>query len=136
MSEENVEVVRQLYEAVARGDKARVLALYDSDVEIDTSRTPLPRMVGGEHFKGHEALRTFFRQRAEAWDEIEDRCEELIDAGDAVIAIVTVRARGRATGIEVETRMAGLWTIRGGKIVRVAWLPSREDAVEAAGLSE
>ena len=81
MSEENVEVVRRLYEAVGRGDRATVLDLYASDVEIDGSRTPLPRMVGGDGFQGHEALKTFFRERAEAWEEIEDRCEELIDAG-------------------------------------------------------
>jgi ketosteroid isomerase-like protein len=136
MSEENVEVVRRLYEAVGRGDRATVLALYASDVEVDGSRTPLPRMVGGDGFQGHEALKTFFRERAEAWEEIEDRCEELIDAGDDVIAVVTVRGRGRSTSIDVETQMAGVWTIKDGRIIRVVWFPTREDALEHAGLSE
>jgi ketosteroid isomerase-like protein len=63
--------------------------------------------------------------------------EELIDAGDKVISIVTGRARGRASGVEVENRHhGGVWTIRGGKIVQVVWFPTREEAVEAAGLSE
>jgi len=135
MSEENVEVVRRVYEAVERGDRAAVLDLYAPDLEVDGSRTPLTRMVG-EEVKGHEGLKTFFRERAEAWDEIEDRCEELIDAGEHVIAIVTISGRGRSTGINVETQMAGVWTVDKGKITRVVWFTTREDALEAAGLSE
>jgi ketosteroid isomerase-like protein len=41
MSQENVEIVRRLYEAVAGGDSETVLALYDPDIEVDASRTPL-----------------------------------------------------------------------------------------------
>jgi ketosteroid isomerase-like protein len=50
---------------------------------------------------------------------------------------VTVRGRGRASGIEVEARSgAAVWTMREGKIVRVVWFPTRAEALEAAGLSE
>ena len=37
MSEENLEVVRQVYEAAARRDTATILTLYDPDVELDAS---------------------------------------------------------------------------------------------------
>jgi hypothetical protein len=33
-------------------------------------------------------------------------------------------------------RNAGVWTVRGGKVVRVAWFSSREEALRAAGLGE
>jgi ketosteroid isomerase-like protein len=38
MSEENVEIVRRVFDAVARDDSASVLALFDPEVEWDNSR--------------------------------------------------------------------------------------------------
>ena len=136
MSRENVEVVRRVYEAAARGDSRDVLALYDPTVEVDSRRVPLTQMIGGNILSGHEGLRVFFRERAEALDAAEDNCEELIDAGDEVVSVVTVRGRGRTSGIGVETQMAGVWTIRDGRVARVVWFPSRQEALEAVGLRE
>jgi ketosteroid isomerase-like protein len=57
---------------------------------------------------------------------------ELIDAGEQVIAVLSVRGRGRVSGIELEYRPAGVWTLRQGKVVRVVWFPTRDEALEAA----
>ena len=63
----------------------------------------------------------------------EERLEELFAADEQVISILTVRGRGRASGAEVElAHNAGVWTIRDGKIVRLVWFPTREEALEAA----
>ena len=138
MSRENVEVVRQVYEAAARRDNATVLALYASDVEFDVSRVPMGALIGGGVYRGHDGLRAFFRAWHEAWENIEAEFNELIDAGDDVITVVAAqRARGRASGIESEEPgRAGVWTIRHGKIARVVWFPTRAEALEAVGLSE
>jgi hypothetical protein len=48
--------------------------------------------------------------RYEAWETIEDECEELIDAGEHVISAVNSRGRGRAGGAEVELHHAAVWT--------------------------
>ena len=73
----------------------------------------------------------------EAWERIEYDFEELIDApGERVISVVTRRARGRASGAEVELPLAHVWTIRNEKVVRVVWFPSREEALEAVGLRD
>jgi uncharacterized protein len=136
MSEENVEVVRRVFDAAARGDSATVLALYDPQVEWDT-RGGLGGVVDRDVYYGHDGLRRYFRLRAEAWETITDHLEELIDAGEHVIAVATVRGRGRASGVEINhENYAGVWTIRGGKVVRVKWFLTREDALEAAGLAE
>jgi ketosteroid isomerase-like protein len=134
MSRENVEVVRQIFDAAGRRDAAAVFALYDPEVEWDASRSPLPRLVGGSALRGHEGLQGFFRERNEAFQSILDECEELIDAGEAVISVVTTRGRGRTSGIDTEQRMAAVWTIRDGRAVRVVWFPSREEALEAVGV--
>ena len=138
MPEENVEVVRRVYEATARRDSDAVLALYDPEVEWDVSQDPtMVPMVGAGVYRGQDGLRRFFREWYEAWENIRNEPEELIDASDdSVVVVVTDRAQGRASGAEVARTHAALWTVRDGKVVRVAWFPTRDAALEAAGLSE
>jgi ketosteroid isomerase-like protein len=137
MSEENVEIVRRLYEAVARRDAAAVLSLYDSEVEADFSRSPQGRMTGGALiYRGHDGVRRMSRDWNEAWADVQYSIDELVDAGEHVISALTYRGRGRSSGAEVEQTDYPVWTIRDAKIARVVWLPTREEALEAAGLSE
>ena len=132
MSRENVEIVRRVYEAAARRDTATVLDLYHPEVELDASRFAIDTGV----YRGHDGLRSLFREWHEAWGSIEYDYEELIDAGERVISVVTRHARGRASGVEVERPFALLWTLREGRVVRVVWFLDRAEALEAAGLSE
>ena len=50
MSQENVEAVRRLFEAVGRGDMEDVIGCATEDGVIDASR----RLLGGRSFAGHE----------------------------------------------------------------------------------
>jgi ketosteroid isomerase-like protein len=133
MSQENVEVVRQVYEAAARRDTSAVFALYAPDIEWDASRTSRGAMAG-RVVHGHDALRAWLRDWYGAWEKLEDRLEELIDVDDDnVVAIMVQRGRGRASGVDVEDRLGAVWTLRDGKVVRVVWFPTREAALEAVG---
>ena len=138
MSQENVEIVRRLFDAVASRDTATVLALYDRDLEWDGSRSRWSELLqAGVSFRGHEGLRRFSRAYYEMWESFHDEIQELIDAGDDVISVVTTRGRGRASGIDVEWRgNAGVWTIRGGKIAKVVWFSTRAEALKAVGVEE
>ena len=138
MSEENVEIVRRVFDAVARRDSETVLSLYHPEVDFDGRRHRWAEVLGTDQARvhGHAGLRRWSRQYYEAWENLEDNVEELIDAGEHVVSIVTTRARGRASGVEVEWKQnAGVWTVREGKVVKVVWLPTREEALEAAGLT-
>ena len=133
MSEQNVEVVRRVYEAVAGGNSEAVLAQYDPDVEFDFSRSPFASVLNKSVFRGHEGLRNFIRERYEAFDMTEDDCQELIAAGDQVISVVTSRARGRESGVDVEQTHYALWSIDAGKVTSVRWFGTRDEALEAVG---
>jgi ketosteroid isomerase-like protein len=137
MSRENVEVVRRIFEAAARRDVEAVLSLYDPEIEFDNTRAPHGGLMTRGVFRGHGGLRAFYSEYMEAWESVTEDLEELIDAGEHVISIQTTRARGRASGAEVETpHMPGVWTVRDGKVIHVAWLATRQEAFEAAGLQE
>ena len=60
---------------------------------------------------------------------------EFVEAGDQVVVPQTGYIRGR-DGIEVTARVALVWTIRDGAIVRICLYQQKRDALEAAGLSE
>ncbi len=46
---------------------------------------------------------------------------------------MTQRGRGRASRVQVELKQYAVWTVSKGKVVRVVWFPSRDEALEAAG---
>ena len=135
MSQENVDVVRRLFEAVESRDKATVLSLYHPDVELDGSRHRFAEIEPPATYRGHEGVQEFSRLYYGMWESFENHVDELIDAGEHVISVVTTRGRGRASGIDVEwANNVGLWTIREAKVARVVWFATLEDALDAAGL--
>lgn len=136
MSAENVEVVRAAFQSMTSGHAASVFELYDPEVELDPSRAELGGLIGTGTYRGHEGVRRFFRDYYDAWQRVDYDIEQLVDAGERVVSAVKTRARGRTSGAEVELRIYGVWTIRNGRIVRVMFFATNEEALEVAGLLE
>jgi ketosteroid isomerase-like protein len=112
MSRENVEIVRRIYDAASLRDSAGALALYDPEVVWDISHAPARELLAGSHvYEGHEGLARFFRD----WHE------------------APTRGRGRKSGIEVQLPHAAVWTVRDGKVTRVVWFGTVDEAMAAAG---
>jgi ketosteroid isomerase-like protein len=137
MSKENVEAVRRVIDAHDRGDFATVFAAYDPDIEWHLT----PGWATASDFEpvyhGHEGVRAFWREWFAAWETASFEYEELIDAGDNVVAILSQHVRGRTSGVELEWNAYGqVWTIRDAKVVRVEFFPTRGEALEAVGLQE
>jgi ketosteroid isomerase-like protein len=133
VSEDNVEIVRGVYDAAARRDSAAVLAAYHPEIELDASRIALGGLMGQPVRRGHEGARSFFRDIHDAWQHLGYDLSELIDAGEErVVSVVTRRGRGRTSGIEVGVTVALVWTLSGGKVTRIVWFATREEALEAA----
>jgi len=133
MSEENVEVVRAVYEAFNRRDFDRIADYAHTDFEIQ----PLPALIAltGDQIKGYEGAKRFWSSFFEGFDELQVEPREIVDAGDTVVVAVRWRGRGR-DGIEVEQFHADLWLLRDGRIARVEGFATKEEALEAAGLRE
>lgn len=132
MSGEKAEVVRRIYELGARRETAHgALDLYGEDLVWDVSRL---RGVdfGGGVFHGRAGFQEWFTAWYAAWENTVNELEELIEVGDRVVSVHTQRGRGRASGIEVDTRQYAVWTIEDGKVRSVVWFLTRDEALAAA----
>ena len=133
MSEENVEIVRAQYAAFGRldadGIRSYVLSYFDPDCEY----WPVEEI---DAIRGHEALIEWIKRWLEAWSSFHSEVEEIIDAGEIVLAAVTSRARGRSSGIETREQWFDVYEMREGRILRSREYLDRDSALEAAGLSE
>jgi ketosteroid isomerase-like protein len=129
VSQENVEVVRAVWEASARHDNAAIFPLYQPDVEIRD-------VFYDRVYQGLDGVREFFTDWLTAWDEHRSEVEEWIDAGENVVAILHIWARGKQSRVPVEGRQAHVWTLREGKLWRLRIYPTKADALNALGLSE
>ena len=137
MSEENVEIIRRMYEDSASRGSFAVPDAYHPEVVVDMSRAPCRHVIGGGVYHGHDGLRTFYRLWNDAWEIVESVLEEVVDAGERVITFETMRGRGRASGATVELHECGIWVLRGGKVVRVDWLDAaNKEDLRAAGLAD
>jgi uncharacterized protein len=134
MSQENVEIVRKLFAAWNKGDRAEALELVDPDIVIDATR----RVFNPTTYEGMEGVQRMLSDLDDVWDRFRvDPSMEFIDAGERVVVVGRMRAKGKGSGVEVDRSIAAIWTIRGGRVIR--WELGYEDrraAVEAAGLSE
>ncbi len=129
MPQEEVEIVRRSLEAFDR-DLDRVAELWDPDIDWRAIEGA-PDDVGV--FTGHQAMRRYYEQWFETFDDLRVEIEELIDAADSVIAVIHVVARMRGSQAEVDMRLAIAYTVRNGLIVRGREFATREQAIEAAG---
>jgi ketosteroid isomerase-like protein len=131
LSRQNVDTVRAILDAFNRGDMRGFLDKCVPDIEWDLSQ----RLIDPEKYQGHEGIKRFFEQQLEAWEEAPlMEAEELIDAGDQVVAFVRVHGRGKGSGAAVDARIAQVWTIRGGKATRLEYYGDRTQALVAVGL--
>ena len=144
MSEENVEVVRRIYEILDQFEVDSVLrhdpdarALYEQLCHPDFELISPPEWADASGtFHGYEGLRTFARALDEAFDDIKFSSGRHIAAGDSVVFAVTAHATGKRSGGRPEMEVAHLWELEAARATRCVIHGSFEEALEAAGLSE
>jgi ketosteroid isomerase-like protein len=137
MSEENVAIVRELFAQFDSREQERAFQRYDADVELDSTgmRGVLPDEIVGV-YRGHDGIRTYWREWLSGWSDLEFELEDVIDGGEEIVALVAnQRQWGRHSGIETELApYAIVFSFRGGKVIRVHSYADRQAALAAAGL--
>ena len=135
MSKENVGVVQAATDAFARDGVDGWLEYFTDDVDYRAAEGAIDDR-GPIH--GKDELRAYAEDWTEMFDDVRFEPVEVIDAGDdTVIAVMRISGRPKGTSAETLTlSVAGVNTIRDGKIARAREYWTREEALEAAGLSE
>ncbi|MGH2994323.1 MAG: nuclear transport factor 2 family protein, partial [Solirubrobacterales bacterium] len=108
MSEDNVEIVRRGFEAVARDGWEALTPLLDPEFAMTT---PPDLAMEPDTYRGEAGMRRYFESFEEAMEDIRIVPEgELLGAGDKVFVPFRLSARGRETGIEAEQHAFQVWT--------------------------
>jgi ketosteroid isomerase-like protein len=131
MSQENVELAQQAFDAFNRRDLGAFLVLMDADVEAGSR---LAAMEGGYH--GHDGIRQWWQNLLDA---IPDYTLETVEARElGNLTLTTLRTRGH--GADSDTPVVDtVWVVvdwRDKKVVRWRVLSTQAEALEAAGLRE
>jgi ketosteroid isomerase-like protein len=131
MSEENVEIAREIYRGWERGDFSST-QWADPEIEFHLRGGPDEAV-----HHGVEAMRRAWREWLSAWNDFKTEPQKFFDLGDEVLVLAEFHGRGKASGVPTETMSGGcLFSFRDGRVLRLTTFTDRAEALEAAGLSE
>ena len=136
MSQENVETVQRALEAWQRDDFEAWAAALDPAIEW---HAVLQRLVDGVAgvYRGTEGMREFWTAYRTELADFQIEGQDLRDLDDdRVLLLGHFRWRGPASGIELDSPVGLVMTLRDGKVIRSVDYLSHEEALEAVGLSE
>jgi ketosteroid isomerase-like protein len=132
VSQQNVEIVRRVSDAFASGDADTLFALVAPEIEWDFSH--VDTWLEEKIYRGYDGIGEFFGKWTEEWDDYRFEVQDILDAGDRVVAIVRDEGRGKSSGIKLERQHAEVWTIRDGKVIRIEPYDHKAEALAAVGL--
>jgi ketosteroid isomerase-like protein len=114
MSNDNVELVRAIYAAFGAGDVDGIVSRMAPDIEWNEAEN-FPYADGNPYRGPGAILSGVFARIGAEWDGFAAIPEELLDAGDTVVALGRYRGTLKATGRAINAQMVHVWRIAGGK---------------------
>ena len=133
MSRENVEIVREVFDAWNRGDLDRIRDFISPEWEWQTAQL-FPGVEAVYH--GKEGFTRFWNTFREPWATIRVDIERIEDLGDRVLVLMTFYGKGKESGVDVTTEYANLITMRAGLATHQVGYGDWKSALEAVGLRE
>ena len=133
MNETNADLVRERFGPMRDGDVEALLPLIHPEFEVTT---PPALAAEPDTYRGPEGIRRYFESFYESMDRVRFEPDDFIAVGERVVVPVTLRARGRTTGIETAQRVVQVWELRDEKAYRIEVYATLEEAMEAARSAE
>jgi len=133
MSRENVDVVRKVYAAWTEGNLDALLQVCDPEVELLTSGS-FPDLAPS--YRGHRGVEEFWEATRAPWDWFQPDVKRMVEGENCAAVAVTVRARGKDSGVNTDMEQNHAMRFRDGRAVMVSFHASFEHALEAVGLRE
>ena len=141
MSEENIALVRRMYEVINATDRTGDAFVDPEDVApdlwvrlaADFEMHGRPDIPDSMVYRGRESAKEFFRMLQEVWAELRWEPLEFTDLGDAIVVEVRISALGRGSEVPIEADETDVFWFRDGELVRLQGFPTKADALEAIG---
>jgi ketosteroid isomerase-like protein len=131
MSQEDVEIVRRSFDAWNELDLPALRGCYTEDVVIQTPITEF-----GRTFEGADPIGRWIGEMRETWAEVHWDVERIFEGDGVVVSFYRSISVGRKSGAEVARDLTCVYRIRDGLIASLRVFLDRDEALEAAGLSE
>jgi hypothetical protein len=143
MSQENVEIVRRIYEELLYRKADWVLDLWDPVGDY----YPVAKFPESRPCHGVEEIASFHSEFRQAWEQLDARIRSITAVGDdRVLVRLGLMAEGKESGLSLEGDMFHCFWLRHGRIFRqedhltlpgaLRALGLQGETLEAVGLSE
>lgn len=115
--QENIKLVQQAYNNFKAGNIEALLNQFSDDIEWQLPQVDNIKFSGKR--KGRGQVSEFFKLLSEEQEVREFEPKEFIAQGDRVVVLGQNSWRVKSTGREYKGEWAHVYTVRGGKIVRM-----------------
>jgi uncharacterized protein len=129
MGDTNTDLVRQGFDALREGGLEALLPLIHPEFEVTT---PPQLTAEPDTYRGPEGIRRYFESFYDAMDLVSFEPQNFIAVGERVVVPLTLRTRGRTTGIETTQDVAQVYALKDGKTYRLHVYATLDEAMEAA----
>jgi ketosteroid isomerase-like protein len=137
MAQPNVDLVREGYALWAAQDYDGVLAFLLTHAHPDVEIHSRFGGFSGKPYRGPDGMRAWLAEIRENFDRFEPWLDEARDAGDdRVIAFGGISFRARESGIDMAERMGWVYEFRQGRLRRMMFYGSADEALEALAAAE
>jgi ketosteroid isomerase-like protein len=129
MSDQDVEVVRAMYEAIARRDRATLVSHLDPAIRVYDR----PVHPEASVYEGREGFLRFAQTDWGAFDEVTYEPQDFVARGAYVVVPIKQSGRGKGSALGVEESIVNVWKLRAGKCVELRNYSTIGEALEAIG---
>ena len=116
MSQENVALIRGIYDGFAAGDVGAVLGAMSPDIVWNEAEN-FPYADGNPYVGPQAVAEGVFARCIGEWDGFAVTIEEILDAGDTIVALGRYGGSFKATGRAMNAQLAHVWRVADGKAV-------------------
>src|SRR5882762_9854789 len=111
MSQENVQIIREMYDALGSGDIPTALGRTDQQIEWNEAENFI--YADRNPYVGPQAiLEGVFMRFGTEWVGFTVNPEEWLDAGNHIVVLGTYGGKNKETGKEVRAQFAHVWGVR------------------------
>jgi ketosteroid isomerase-like protein len=129
MSQENIRLVRQAFQALDRDGPTGLLPFLDSGIEWISIPDFLP---DARDYHGHDGVLRWFAKIGEIASDTTWQLEEIVEAGNPMVVVSTISGSGKSSGTPIQITVFHVITVANGKALRFESYLTRVDALKAA----